>query len=277
MAIEELKLVVPPPAQPLEVGSDKAWKAIERQMKIKFPQDYREFISTYGSGRFVFDESGRVEIFNPFVRLFHENVLSLCENYRAFQIGEGKKNYPYEVWPEKGGIIALGIDDLESGVLYWIPKGKPDDWAILHCSRDNVAEEFHGPLTSFLARAFRYDRIPAIWTEVLDHQKKLIEFVPEATPPEPEVYPTTIRDLYMDNHNKCGFWVKTATGGNYYIYYLIKTIGGRTEGVQKYPFDETIIADSYFNGKLVGLDVDLTGMRDHPVFFLTEPPQGLDR
>src|SRR5262245_33004051 len=154
MAIEELIAVVAPPECPLELGDEDTWRLVERQMKTKFPIDYWDLIRTYGSGLFAFGDHDFVKIYNPFSRLFESDVLDLCENYLGFREEEGRKAYPYKVHPTKGGIFPLGVDSLESNELYWITARSPDPWRLLLRSAENECEEFDGPLTTFLAKAF---------------------------------------------------------------------------------------------------------------------------
>ena len=49
--INELAKYIPPPTNP-ENGGKINWEPIERLYKIKLPDDYKELISSYGSGIF---------------------------------------------------------------------------------------------------------------------------------------------------------------------------------------------------------------------------------
>ena len=44
VSIQDLTRVVPPPAKPVETGREKRWREVEKELKIKFPKDYKEFI-----------------------------------------------------------------------------------------------------------------------------------------------------------------------------------------------------------------------------------------
>jgi hypothetical protein len=275
MAIEELKAVVSPPKKPLESGDEKSWRQIEKNMKIKFPQDYWDLIHTYGSGSFNLKGGGFVQIYNPFSRLYEENVLFLCENYRGFQDGEGKKAYPYKVFPKKGGLLGLGVDDLESNEIYWITKGDPDQWKLLHRSADNECQELEGPLTSFLAKVFSRQLALNLWSGSLPNGVKGVRFQAEATPPAPEIDPTTIYDLYRENGNKADFWVKDNEGILGYGLYHVKSIGGKVSGQLVWPFEYQILGDLYYNGELCDRESDLTMLKNRRSFLLVPPPKDL--
>lgn len=49
MSVAKLKKLIPPPEKPLEVGTPAKWSKIEKQLGITLPEDYRDFIFTYGS------------------------------------------------------------------------------------------------------------------------------------------------------------------------------------------------------------------------------------
>jgi hypothetical protein len=270
VAIEELTAVVTPPKTPFEGGDEKTWRQIEKKLKVTFPRDYWDFIRTYGSGFFTFEGGGFVKIYNPFSRLFQDDVLFLCGNYLGFQVGEGRKAYPYKVFPKRGGILALGMDDLESNELYWITKGDPDQWKLLHRSRDNACEEMEGPLTTFLSNVFSGRLVPPLWSGSFPHGVKAVGFHAEPTPPIPDVDPTTIYDLYQENGNQTGFWVTTVDDNR--MVYHIKTIGGMGSGPLVWPFEYEIIADCYANGELRVRETDLTMMKDHRIFLLVSAP-----
>lgn len=273
MAIEELTAVVAPPDNPFESGDETAWRDIEKQMKLTFPSDYRDFIRTYGSGHFSFAAGGFVKIYNPFSHLFQDEVLMQCENYRAFRMGEGRREYPYNVYPKKGGILALGFDDLESNELYWITKGDPEEWKLLHRSRDNACEEIDVALTTFLARAFSREQIPVLWSESIPAGD--VRFHAEPTPAAPEIYPTTIYELYQENKNQTNFWVIKDNQKD--TVYHIKTIGGKTSGRLEWPFEYQIIADCYANGELRVSEANMTMLRDQRVFLSVAAPDNLSR
>jgi hypothetical protein len=47
-AIRKLTKILPPPSQPVEASGD--WDEVERTLGTALPDDYKEFISLYGTG-----------------------------------------------------------------------------------------------------------------------------------------------------------------------------------------------------------------------------------
>src|SRR5207248_4783662 len=113
-----------------------------------------------------------------------------------------------------------------------------------------------------------------LWSESLPDGVKGVSFQPEAAPPEPDVFPTTIDNLYWENGNQAGFWV-IETDRQPNTLYHIKTLGGKTSGPLVAPFDHEIIADYYCNGELRTRDIDLTSSKERRTFLLIAAPDNL--
>jgi len=60
MSIDSFKAIISPPEQPVEAGAID-WKGLEKEYGTKFPDDYMELVSNYGSGLL----DGFVWILNP--------------------------------------------------------------------------------------------------------------------------------------------------------------------------------------------------------------------
>ena len=60
--LDTLLKVLPAPASPLETGHDDNWGRVEQALRIALPQDYKDYISTYGTGYL----GGFIWGYNPF-------------------------------------------------------------------------------------------------------------------------------------------------------------------------------------------------------------------
>jgi hypothetical protein len=78
MSVAELMAVVPPPAQPRDIGDLTAWSAAEASIGTRLPTDFRDFVLRYGTG--VFNDPGRLCIFprNPLAPGFDARFRSDC-------------------------------------------------------------------------------------------------------------------------------------------------------------------------------------------------------
>lgn len=153
MGINDLLQVLPAPANPRctspKPGDD--WHKIEEKLGTLLPQDYKDFVTTYGSGylgRFLW-------IVNPFVLEPNLNLIKaiplFLDTLRQLRQRYGAQRYPYPCYPEPEGLLPLGATD-NGDDLFWLTTGEPDEWPIvIKESRQPVFEKHPGPMTSFLA------------------------------------------------------------------------------------------------------------------------------
>jgi hypothetical protein len=95
-AVEELRRLVPPPETPN--GADGDWGACERDLGLRLPADYKEFISTYGSGTLC----RLFEIPSP----FSARVGALGADLRL--LGGGSTNPPLPALPGRSRPAPVG-------------------------------------------------------------------------------------------------------------------------------------------------------------------------
>jgi hypothetical protein len=157
MSIAELSKVVPPPKQPTEVGDMASWRNIEKNLGLVFPDDYREFVFTYGSGNL-----GRMFlIYNPFSSDEGGGAIGIGRiewilgHVRRLRKEEGKKTIPYPVFPEPGGLFPFAKD--ENGWEYfWLTKGTANRWKMTCCAELSPPWEEHSyAMTTFFAKVLR--------------------------------------------------------------------------------------------------------------------------
>ncbi|WP_020475356.1 SMI1/KNR4 family protein [Zavarzinella formosa] len=154
MAVKELVSFIPPPTSPLEVGDQSTWSSIEAELGSPLPSDYRDFVSTYGTGLLA----NLINVFNPFSRGEYRNLLQSTK--RILDIARTLKiimpeRMPYAIFPEIGGMLPWATD--ENGNWYfWLTEGSPDEWPVIAGnSRDVDFQRFDIPMTTFLAKALK--------------------------------------------------------------------------------------------------------------------------
>jgi hypothetical protein len=135
-AVEELRRLVPPPATPH--GADGDWVTCERELQLRLPEDYKDFISIYGSGTLC----NLFEISSPFSSplLWKTGVrdwwVRWARIYDCF--GEIPRVLPYARYPTVPGLLpwaTYGTVD----VLSWYTAGEPHQWRVVY---DERHEEF---------------------------------------------------------------------------------------------------------------------------------------
>lgn len=162
MTITSLSRVLPPPPSPKETKGD--WLAFEGAIGTQLPDDFKEFIETYGSGTI----GNFISVLNPFSS--RENLNLATQARRQLDALErlhkdfGERR-PYELYPTKGGLLPVAITD-NGDVVHWLTNGDPNDWVIVvNESRSPDYEQFDCDLTSLiegvLSRTLRCRAFPS--------------------------------------------------------------------------------------------------------------------
>ena len=156
MNIENFTRVLRPPATPIENGSAEEWAIIERHIGTELPQDYKDFVNTFGTGYI----GAFIWIFNPFARKPTLNLPSQIR-VRLDALREIKQQLPgdvsYRLFPEPGGLLPCGATG-NGDCLYWLTGDNPDKWPILvNESRGPDWARFNMGVTDFLAGVLRRD------------------------------------------------------------------------------------------------------------------------
>ncbi len=129
MNIEQLKTLVPPPKQPLEIGTPDEWHRLEQRLALVLPTDYREFVLTYGTGLFA----QFYRVYNPFsadtYMSLYAQVQKTCD-WRRRTKAEFPERVPYAIYPDPGGILPWGNDE-NGHDYYWLTRGSPEDWTVV--------------------------------------------------------------------------------------------------------------------------------------------------
>jgi hypothetical protein len=172
--LERLIQIVRPPEEPVEIGDDTAFAAVEQQLGLSLPRDYKEYIATYGSGRWhVF-----WWILNPFSENEHLNLLVQSQNRRPKKwsaldaeraVRESEKKYPHAIYPESGGLLPWAITD-NGGRMFWLTAGEPSGWkTVYYASRDPNFEVHDLPCMAILLGIVNGE-LPLFAEEFADHE-----------------------------------------------------------------------------------------------------------
>jgi hypothetical protein len=158
VAIDDVVALVPPPANPNQIGTLDEWRAVERELGLAFPTDYQEFVLTYGTGMFATEYA----VFNPFAGTkYLQRVRYLCEIEADFR-RKFPNRVPYAVYPEPGGVFLWGND--QNGNYYgWLTAGPPDRWPVVTNEVRGHGYREHGcSMTDYLAGVLRGQIDPLI-------------------------------------------------------------------------------------------------------------------
>jgi hypothetical protein len=148
--LEQLRELLPPPADPVEPGRRDGWAVIEGALGTGLPSDFKAFTELYGSGKV----DDFLYLFNPFTTGQDGNLLvekdRVLEGYRQTR-ARYPERLPLPAFPDPGGVFPLGRTD-NGDELYWVTHGQPDQWpVVLVESRAALQEVYRMSVTGFLA------------------------------------------------------------------------------------------------------------------------------
>lgn len=148
MTIENLIKAVPPPSEPFWAYKGP-WGAIEGEIGVTLPPDYKDYIATYGAGQFM----DFLSIYLPKSWTVHRRLGARVSEIAAMTreiLLAGGEEPPYPIWPDPGGLVAFGRTDSRDE-LFWLTRGEPKDWPVVVWDIGNEPELFECDMTDFLA------------------------------------------------------------------------------------------------------------------------------
>jgi len=148
--LEQLRRLLPPPAEPLEAAPPDGWAEVEAALGTGLPGDFKAFTELYGSGKV----DDFLYLFNPFTQGPDGNLLverdRVLAGYRQTR-ARFPDRLPWPPFPEPGGVLPLGRTE-NGDELYWVTDGQPDQWPVaLVEARAALREIYPMPVTGFLA------------------------------------------------------------------------------------------------------------------------------
>ena len=155
-AMQELLVRVPPPAKPNNASGD--WKQVEESLGMVLPDDYKEFINSYGSGTlcslFSIPSPFNIIRFSTKERISpREYWLSWVEIYQDWE--QAGRQIAYPVYPSTPGLFPCGrYGDVD--ILNWFTVGEASQWHIVFFSREHSLAEIRGfGFATFLLAALK--------------------------------------------------------------------------------------------------------------------------
>lgn len=126
MFFDKLANVLHPPGGIDSVSIKKNIELVERHFNLKFPKDYVQFITNYGSGQI----NGFISIYSAVNSpAYYEMIEWECRNYHDFK-EKFPKEYKHNIFPEKDGLFPLGRTD-GGCLMWWHTAPEPENWEIV--------------------------------------------------------------------------------------------------------------------------------------------------
>ncbi len=164
MSIDDLTSVAPPPAEPLDIPTSPNWESVERELGLRLPMDYKQYVFHYGRGGFY----GFLFPANPFSTLeslakCNEAWLEIYNIHRANQ----PERLPFPTYPVPGGLLCWGGSNNGDSV-YWRMAGEPEAWPVVLVDSEFLGyEEYAMDMSTFLAKWVRREIVPGCFPEDL--------------------------------------------------------------------------------------------------------------
>jgi hypothetical protein len=159
--LEQLRRLLPPPAEPLEAAPPDGWAEVEAALGTGLPDDFKAFTELYGSGKV----DDFLYLFNPVAEGQDGNLLFEKDRMLA-AYAETRAKFPARLplppFPEEGGVLPLGRTD-NGDELYWVTGGDPGGWPVALLESRAARQEVHRmPVTGFLAALAAGELVTAI-------------------------------------------------------------------------------------------------------------------
>jgi hypothetical protein len=174
--LEQLRRLLPPPAEPLEAAPPDGWAEVEAALGIGLPDDFKAFTELYGSGKV----DDFLYLFNPFAEGQDGNLLFEKDRVLA-AYAETRAKFPARLplppFPEQGGVLPLGRTD-NGDELYWVTGGDPGGWPVALLESRAARQELHRmPVTGLLLALAAGELVTAILPDEVVHRPRH-EFAP---------------------------------------------------------------------------------------------------
>jgi hypothetical protein len=124
--LDRLRRLAPPPEMPLEPGHPARWPAVEATLGTTLPDDYKEFVTAYGTG--TFDDF--LSVFTPFAVDSDGNLL--CQRDVA----------PPPACPGPDSLLPVGRTQ-NGDQIFWSTEGEPDGWPVVALASSSTEPERH--------------------------------------------------------------------------------------------------------------------------------------
>jgi hypothetical protein len=161
--LKRLQALMPPPRDPVDPGKPGGWAGVWRAVGTRLPEDFVEFIDTYGSG----EVCHWMNVHNPFssaeTEAFVPHMLAALGAFRVLKESDPNA-IPYPIHFEPQGLIPWGTS-IDGDEFCWLAKGLPSEWPVVVICRHAAPEKYEVGMGAFLEKALAGTLESAAWPE----------------------------------------------------------------------------------------------------------------
>ncbi|MEU8765018.1 histone-like nucleoid-structuring protein Lsr2 [Streptomyces sp. NPDC048659] len=177
-SIDRLTTLCPPPSPPTTPPTD--WPAVERQLGMPLPTDYKQIADTYGPGTFC----GFIHLYHPHAHTPWTSLTGPMPTTIRAQLQQERAQYSHPLPADPQDLFPMAVTD-NGEYLFWVtrPATSPDQWTIAV----NQARGFHwyshdGTLAGFLTAVLSgQETVPLFPNSLLDHGAAFTPLIPAGT------------------------------------------------------------------------------------------------
>jgi cell wall assembly regulator SMI1 len=151
---------------------EQDWQAVEEKLDLQFPQDFKDFINTYGSGEI----GNQLRFFSPKVNpvtqksILLEKIINNAKSDQEFieKYPNNHSEIPFDIYPKKPGLITVCSDSVGNRFCFQTDEN-PDNWKLVYLF--NKSEKnfvYNGSLTDYLVAMYENTLSPEYHCEYYD-------------------------------------------------------------------------------------------------------------
>jgi hypothetical protein len=128
--LKRLQELVPPPKNPTFIPTPTDWRNCRAELGINLPDELLQFCQVYGFGTFRGTEMTSLSVRCPGYPKYVDGVRVECRRYRDCRGQVRSNDYPFDVFPDEGGLFPFGYDENDIW-LCWATHGPSARWPIV--------------------------------------------------------------------------------------------------------------------------------------------------
>lgn len=136
-SLNRLCQLVQPPDEPLYNAGE--WQAVERELGLQLPGDYKRLIEVFGQGVF----QGHQHLSGLLVTSFFGPTPPATQAEGASAYLGTLDELTYKVYPGSPGLLGFGAY-ADEDTIAWHTLGSPDEWPIVYHDVETGLHEFKG-------------------------------------------------------------------------------------------------------------------------------------
>ncbi|MFI1815140.1 histone-like nucleoid-structuring protein Lsr2 [Streptomyces sp. NPDC020422] len=187
-SIDRLITTCPPPSPPTTTYTD--WPAVEQQLGMPLPTDYKQIADTYGPGTFC----GFLHLYHPHAHTTWTSLTGPMPSTIRAQLQQEHEQDTPPLPADPQELFPMAVTD-NGEYLFWVtrPATSPDAWTVaVNQARSFRWHSYDGTLADFLTAVLSgREIVPVFPSSLLDHGTFFTPLTPAANPTAEQPQPSS--------------------------------------------------------------------------------------